>query len=122
MTGTALTEAEELLEIYSLSVVEVPTNKPMIRKDHNDQIYKTSEEKHLAILNLVKEKHAAGQPVLIGTTSIEKSNFISNLLEKSHIPHNVLNAKNHENEAEIIASAGKPSQIKIGRASCRERV
>jgi preprotein translocase subunit SecA len=113
MTGTALTEAEELLEIYGLSVVEVPTNKPMIRKDHNDQIYKTSEEKHLAILNLVKEKHAAGQPVLIGTTSIEKSNFISNLLEKSHIPHNVLNAKNHENEAEIIASAGKPSQITV---------
>ena len=113
MTGTALTEAEELLEIYGLSVVEVPTNKPMIRKDHNDQIYKTSEEKHLAILNLVKEKHATGQPVLIGTTSIEKSNFISNLLEKSHIPHNVLNAKNHENEAEIIASAGKPSQITV---------
>ena len=113
MTGTALTEAEELLEIYGLSVVEVPTNKPMIRKDHNDQIYKTTEEKHLAILNLVKEKHAAGQPVLIGTTSIEKSNFISNLLEKSHIPHNVLNAKNHENEAEIIASAGKPSQITV---------
>ena len=113
MTGTALTEAEELLEIYGLSVVEVPTNKPMIRKDHNDQIYKTSEEKHLAILNLVKEKHAAGQPVLIGTTSIEKSNFISNLLEKSQIPHNVLNAKNHENEAEIIASAGKPSQITV---------
>ena len=113
MTGTALTEAEELLEIYGLSVVEVPTNKPMIRKDHNDQIYKTSEEKHLAILNLVKEKHTAGQPVLIGTTSIEKSNFISNLLEKSHIPHNVLNAKNHENEAEIIASAGKPSQITV---------
>jgi len=113
MTGTALTEAEELLEIYGLSVVEIPTNKPMIRKDHNDQIYKTSEEKHLAILNLVKEKHAAGQPVLIGTTSIEKSNFISNLLEKSHIPHNVLNAKNHENEAEIIASAGKPSQITV---------
>ncbi|MDB3974377.1 preprotein translocase subunit SecA [Alphaproteobacteria bacterium] len=113
MTGTALTEAEELLEIYGLSVVEVPTNKPMIRKDHNDQIYKTSEEKHLAILDLVKEKHSAGQPVLIGTTSIEKSNFISNLLEKSHIPHNVLNAKNHENEAEIIASAGKPSQITV---------
>ena len=113
MTGTALTEAEELLEIYGLSVVEVPTNKPMIRKDHNDQIYKTSEEKHLAILNLVKEKHTAGQPVLIGTTSIEKSNFISDLLKKSHIPHNVLNAKNHENEAEIIASAGKPSQITV---------
>ena len=113
MTGTALTEAEELLEIYGLSVVEIPTNKPMIRKDHNDQIYKTSEEKHLAILNLVKEKHAAGQPVLIGTTSIEKSNFISDLLKKSHIPHNVLNAKNHENEAEIIASAGKPSQITV---------
>ena len=113
MTGTALTEAEELLEIYGLSVVEVPTNKPMIRKDHNDQIYKTSEEKNLAILELVEEKYKAGQPVLIGTTSIEKSNFISNLLEKSQIPHNVLNAKNHENEAEIIASAGKPSQITV---------
>ena len=113
MTGTALTEAEELLEIYGLSVVEVPTNKPMIRKDLNDQIYKTSDEKHQAILELVKKKHASGQPLLIGTTSIEKSNFISKLLEKSHIPHNVLNAKNHENEAEIIASAGKPSQITV---------
>jgi preprotein translocase subunit SecA len=113
MTGTALTEAEELLEIYGLSVVEVPTNKPMIRKDLNDQIYKTSDEKHQAILELVKKKHASGQPLLIGTTSIEKSNFISKLLEKYHIPHNVLNAKNHENEAEIIASAGKPSQITV---------
>ena len=113
MTGTALTEAEELLEIYNLSVIEIPTNKPMIRKDKNDQIYKTSDEKYEAVLELVKNKYTLGQPILIGTTSIEKSNFISDLLKKENLPHNVLNAKNHENEAEIIALAGKPFQITV---------
>ena len=113
MTGTALTEAEELMEIYGLKVVEIPTNEPMIRKDNNDQIYKTSDEKYSAVLDLVEVKYKSGQPVLVGTTSIEKSNFISNMLNKSGIPHNVLNAKNHENEAEIIALAGKPSQITV---------
>ena len=113
MTGTALTEAEEFKEIYGLDVIEVPTNKPMIRKDLNDQIYKTVDEKYEAVLNLVKSKFEKGQPVLIGTTSIDKSTLISNLLEKTKIPHNVLNAKNHENEAEIIALAGKPNQITV---------
>mgnify|MGYP001176558975 FL=1 len=113
MTGTALTESEELMEIYGLNVIEIPTNKEMIRKDQNDQIYKTSDEKYLAVLELVKMKYSSGQPLLIGTTSIEKSNFISEILKKSNIPHNVLNAKNHENEAEIIAQAGKPFQITV---------
>ena len=113
MTGTAITEAEEFLEIYGLSVIEIPTNKKMIRKDNNDQIYKTAEEKYAAVVNLVKTKYALGQPMLVGTTSIEKSNYISNLFTKNNIPHSVLNAKNHENEAEIIASAGKPFQITV---------
>ena len=113
MTGTAQTEAEEFLEIYGLSVIEIPTNKTMIRLDRNDQIYKTSEEKYEAVLNLVKNKYQNGQPLLIGTTSIEKSNYISEILSKAQIPHNVLNAKNHENEAEIIALAGKPFQITV---------
>ena len=113
MTGTAQTEAEEFLKIYGLSVIEIPTNKTMIRKDRNDQIYKTSEEKYEAVLNLVKNKYKNGQPLLIGTTSIEKSNFISEILSKAEVPHNVLNAKNHENEAEIIALAGKPFQITV---------
>ena len=113
MTGTAQTEAEEFLEIYGLSVIEIPTNKTMIRLDRNDQIYKTSEEKYEAVLNLVKNKYQNGQPLLIGTTSIEKSNFISEILSKAEVPHNVLNAKNHENEAEIIALAGKPFQITV---------
>ena len=113
MTGTAQTEAEEFLEIYGLSVIEIPTNKTMIRLDRNDQIYKTSEEKYEAVLSLVKNKYQNGQPLLIGTTSIEKSNYISEILSKAEIPHNVLNAKNHENEAEIIALAGKPFQITV---------
>jgi preprotein translocase subunit SecA len=113
MTGTALTEAEEFLEIYGLSVIEIPTNKKMIRIDRNDQIYKTSEEKYEAVLNLVKDKYQKGQPLLIGTTSIDKSNYISEILKKAEVPHNVLNAKNHQDEAEIIALAGKPFQITV---------
>ena len=113
MTGTAQTEAEEFLQIYELSVIEIPTNKKMVRIDQNDQIYKTSEEKYDAVLSLVKIKYQNGQPLLIGTTSIEKSNFISEILNKAGVPHNVLNAKNHENEAEIIALAGKPFQITV---------
>ena len=113
MTGTALTESEEFLEIYGLSVIEVPTHKPMIRIDQNDQIYKTPDEKYNAVLDLVKKKYEKGQPILVGTTSIEKSNFISNILKSNDIPHNVLNAKNHENEAEIIALAGKPFQVTV---------
>ncbi len=113
MTGTALTEAEEFQQIYGLNVVEIPTNKLMIRKDKNDRIYKTQKEKYDSVVTLVKEKHKLGQPILIGTTSIEKSNVISEKLKAEAIPHNVLNAKNHENEAEIIAAAGRLNQITV---------
>ena len=111
--GTAVTESEEFLEIYGLSVIEIPTHKPMIRIDQNDQIYKTPDEKYKAVLDLVKDKYEKGQPILVGTTSIEKSNYISDILKTNKVPHNVLNAKNHENEAEIIALAGKPFQVTV---------
>ncbi len=113
MTGTAVTESEEFLEIYGLNVIEIPTHKPMIRLDKNDQIYKTPKEKYEAVVNLVRDKYEKGQPILVGTTSIEKSNHISDVLKTNNIPHNVLNAKNHENEAEIIALAGKPFQVTV---------
>jgi len=113
MTGTALTEAEEFSEIYGLEVIEIPTNKTLIRKDLNDQIYKTKNEKYEAILKLIKLKQETNQPILIGTTSIENSETISNLLNKNNIKHNMLNAKNHENEAYIIAQAGKSKQITV---------
>jgi len=113
MTGTALTEAEEFFDIYKLNVVSVPTNRPMIRKDLNDQIFRTEKEKYLAITKKIIECHNKGQPVLVGTTSIEKSEKISkNLLEKN-IKHSVLNAKQHEKEAKIIAEAGKIGAITI---------
>ena len=113
MTGTALTESEEFFDIYKLNVVAVPTNKQMIRKDSNDQIFRTENEKYLAITNKIIECHSKGQPVLVGTTSIEKSEKISQNLVKKKIEHNVLNAKQHEKEAEIIASAGKIGAITI---------
>jgi len=113
MTGTALTEAEEFFDIYKLNVISVPTNRPMIRKDLNDQIFRTEKEKYLAITNKIIECHNKGQPVLVGTTSIEKSEKISkNLLEKN-IKHSILNAKQHEKEAKIIAEAGKIEAITI---------
>jgi preprotein translocase subunit SecA len=113
MTGTALTEAEEFFDIYKLNVVSVPTNRPMVRKDLNDQIFRTEKEKYLAITNKIIECHKKSQPVLVGTTSIEKSEKISkNLLEKN-IEHSVLNAKQHEKEAKIIAEAGKIGAITI---------
>jgi len=113
MTGTALTEAEEFFDIYKLNVVSVPTNRPMIRKDLNDQIFRTEKEKYLAITNKIIEAHNKGQPVLVGTTSIEKSEKISkNLLDKN-INHSILNAKQHEKEAKIIAEAGKIGSITI---------
>ena len=113
MTGTALTEAEEFFDIYKLNVLSVPTNRPMIRKDLNDQIFRTEKEKYFAITNKIIECHDKGQPVLVGTTSIEKSEKISkNLLEKN-IKHNILNAKQHEREAKIIAEAGKIGAITI---------
>ena len=113
MTGTAMTEAEELFDIYKLKVISVPTNKEMIRKDINDQIFRTEEEKNYAILNKVKECKAKGQPVLVGTTSIENSEKISKIFEKNKLMHNVLNAKQHEKEANIIAEAGKIGMITI---------
>ena len=113
MTGTALTEAEEFFDIYKLNVISVPTNRPMVRKDLNDQIFRTEKEKYLAITNKIIECNNKGQPVLVGTTSIEKSEKISkNLLEKN-IKHSVLNAKQHEKEAKVIAEAGKIGSITI---------
>ena len=113
MTGTAVTEAEEFFDIYKLNVVSVPTNKPMERKDLNDQIFRTEKEKYSAITNKVVECNKSGQPVLVGTTSIEKSEMISELLKHKNIKHNVLNAKQHEHEAKIIAEAGKIGSITI---------
>ena len=113
MTGTALTEAEEFFDIYKLNVVAIPTNRPMIRKDYNDQIFRTEKEKYLAITNKIIECHSTGQPVLVGTTSIEKSEKISTNLNEKQIKHSVLNAKQHEKEAKIVAEAGKIGAITI---------
>ena len=113
MTGTALTEEEEFGAIYSLDVVEIPTNKPVIRIDHPDVVYKTENGKYRAIVEQVKECHAKGQPVLVGTISIEKSELLSKMLKREGIPHNVLNAKHHEQEAQIVAQAGKFGAVTI---------
>ena len=113
MTGTAITEAEEFFDIYKLNVVSIPTNKKMQRKDLNDQIFRTESEKYNAITNKIIECNNKGQPVLVGTTSIEKSEKISNFLNKKKIKHNVLNAKQHEQEAKIIAEAGKVNAVTI---------
>ena len=113
MTGTALTEAEEFEAIYRLDVVEIPTNRPVARKDQNDVVYKTVNGKYRAIINQVQICHQKGQPVLVGTVSIEKSELLSKLLKRTGIPHNVLNAKNHEQEAQIVAQAGKFGAVTI---------
>ena len=113
MTGTAITEAEEFYDIYRLKTVSVPTNQSMIRNDLNDQIYRTEKEKNFAIIEKVKDCYEKKQPVLVGTTSIEKSEKVSKLLEKQKIEHKVLNAKHHENEAKIIAEAGKLGAVTI---------
>ena len=113
MTGTAMTESEEFFDIYKLNVVSVPTNRKMLRKDFNDQIFRTEKEKYNAITNKIIECRKSGQPVLVGTTSIEKSERISSYLEKEKIKHNVLNAKQHEQEAQIIAEAGKVNAVTI---------
>ena len=113
MTGTALTEEEEFATIYHLDVVEIPTNKPVIRQDHSDVVYKTEMGKFRAIIAQVKECHAKGQPVLVGTISIEKSELLSKLLKREGIPHNVLNAKYHEQEAQIVAQAGHFGAVTI---------
>ena len=113
MTGTALTEEEEFTTIYELDIVEIPTNKPVIRKDWPDVVYKNEAGKDRAIIRQIIECHAKGQPVLVGTISIEKSEYLSSLLKKQGIPHNVLNAKQHEREAEIVAQAGKLGAVTI---------
>ncbi len=113
MTGTALTEEEEFNATYQLDIVEVPTNKPLIRVDHPDEVYKNTQGKYRAIVRQIAACHEKGQPVLVGTTSIEKSEIISKLLTKQGIRHNVLNAKNHEKEAEIVAQAGKLGAVTV---------
>ena len=113
MTGTALTEDDEFRQIYSIDVVEVPTNKPMIRKDQNDAVYRTYRGKINAIVKQIKECRDKGQPVLVGTVSIDKSEELSHVLKKAGVPHNVLNAKQHDKEAEIVAQAGKLGAVTI---------
>ncbi|GGO57240.1 protein translocase subunit secA [Roseovarius pacificus] len=113
MTGTAATEAEEFAEIYGLGVVEVPTNKPIARLDEDDAVYRTTKEKFDAIVETINEAHEKGQPILVGTTSIEKSELLSQLLTQAGIKHNVLNARQHEQEAQIVADAGKLGAVTI---------
>ncbi|SDE66399.1 preprotein translocase subunit SecA [Limimaricola pyoseonensis] len=113
MTGTALTEADEFFEIYRLGVVEVPTNRPVQRADEDDQVFRTAREKFDGVVKSIREAHEKGQPILVGTTSIEKSEFLSQLLQKEGIAHNVLNARQHEQEAQIVADAGKLGAVTI---------
>ncbi|MFV0245370.1 MAG: preprotein translocase subunit SecA [Qingshengfaniella sp.] len=113
MTGTAATEAEEFAEIYGLGVVEIPTNRPVSRVDEDDAVYRTAREKYAAIVEQIREANGRGQPVLVGTTSIEKSEMLSALLREAGVPHNVLNARQHEQEAQIVADAGKIGAVTI---------
>ena len=113
MTGTAMTEEEEFSAIYKLDIVEIPTNRPVVRVDHNDVVYKTEAGKFRAVIQQIKDCHAKGQPVLVGTISIEKSEYLSKLLKREGVPHTVLNAKHHEREAEIVAQAGKFGAVTI---------
>ena len=113
MTGTALTEAEEFFKVYGLEVLEVPTNAPMVREDHPDFVYKTHAGKFKAVVDHIEELNAEGRPVLVGTTSIERSEQLSGLLRRRGIKHEVLNAKNHEREAQIVAEAGKPGAVTV---------
>ncbi|WP_286789380.1 SEC-C metal-binding domain-containing protein, partial [Thioclava sp. UBA3469] len=113
MTGTAATEAEEFAEIYSLGVVEIPTNRPIARKDEHDRVYRTAQEKYDAVVEAIKKANEKGQPMLVGTTSIEKSEMLSDMLKKAGIKHNVLNARQHEQEATIVAEAGRLGAVTI---------
>ncbi|NBZ88066.1 preprotein translocase subunit SecA [Stagnihabitans tardus] len=113
MTGTAATEAEEFMEIYKLGVIEVPTNRPISRKDDHDQVYRTGKEKYDGVVKTIAAAHEKGQPILVGTTSIEKSEYLSGLLQAAGIKHNVLNARQHEQEAKIVADAGKFGAVTI---------
>ena len=113
MTGTAATEADEFAEIYKLGVVEVPTNRPIQRQDEHDRVYRTATEKYAAVIEAIREAHGRGQPLLVGTTSIEKSEMLSDMLKREGVAHNVLNARQHEQEAYIVAEAGKPGAVTI---------
>ena len=113
MTGTAKTEEEEFRDIYNMYVIQIPTNKPVIRKDYGDLLFATKNGKFKAIVNEIKERHALGQPILVGTVAVETSELISDMLKKAKIPHEVLNAKNHAREAEIIAKAGEKGAVTI---------
>ena len=113
MTGTAKTEEEEFRNIYNMYVIRIPTNKPVIREDLPDLVYSTKAGKYKAIINCVKEIHEKGEPILIGTISVEANEELSKLLKKNNLPHEVLNAKNHEREAEIIAHAGEKGAITL---------
>ena len=113
MTGTATTEAEEFMEIYKLGVIAVPTNRPVQRKDDHDQVYRTAREKYEAVIKRIRKANEKGQPILVGTTSIEKSEMLSEMLKKEGIPHNVLNARQHEQEAKIVADAGRLGAVTI---------
>jgi preprotein translocase subunit SecA len=113
MTGTAATEAEEFMSIYGLGVVEIPTNRPVARIDEDDQVYRTGQEKYDAIVEAIRVAHEKGQPVLVGTTSIDKSEALSQALKDAGLPHNVLNARQHEQEAQIVADAGKLGAVTI---------
>ena len=113
MTGTAETEADEFHQIYGLDVMVIPTNRPVRRLDLNDQVYKTQREKFKAVVEEIRSAHARKQPVLVGTVAVETSEILSKLLRKENIVHNVLNAKNHAREAEIVANAGQPGAVTI---------
>src|SRR6516225_7646922 len=113
MTGTAMTEANEFHQIYKLGVVPIPTNKPMIRADHSDMVYQTAQAKFDSVVDDLAERYEAGQPVLVGTTSVEKSEVLSRLLKRRGVPHEVLNAKNHEREATIVAQAGRKGSVTV---------
>ena len=113
MTGTADTEAYEFQQIYGLETVIIPTHRPMVRIDRMDQVFRTMDEKNHAIIEDIKDCHQRGQPVLVGTTSIENNELLSGLLTKEKLPHQVLNAKQHAREAEIVAQAGRPKMITI---------
>src|SRR5690606_29037343 len=113
MTGTAATEAAEFNSTYKLGVVPIPTNRPLLRIDQPDLVYKTEEAKFAAVVEDIVERHAAGQPVLVGTTSVEKSELLSGMLKKRGIPHEVLNAKHHEREAAIVAQARRKGAVTV---------
>ena len=119
MTGTALTSAEEFHKVYNLDVIPIPTNKPLVRLDFPDQVYKTEEEKFGAVVQEVKERHAKGQPVLVGTASIQKNERLSQQLSRDGVPHEMLNAKNHEREGSIIAQAGRRGAVTIATKKTR---